>query len=488
MMKVKNDTRLAECDEIVEAKQTVITKLAEFTCETRFEDLPPAVMEESKRIILDSIGCALAAATSDKGRGGLAFSRQFGGCPEATVIGFGDKVSAIGATFANAELINALDYDAILPPGHLTPYMLPAYLAVAETTQSSGKRLLLANAIAHEMSHRIGRAMVNQRDIRNGKVVMPAVMGYSCSIFGGTAGVGKIKGFDRNFLANALGLAGQIAPGQSMTAFSKHTPTSTAKYLLAGWTAQGCITAAFLAELGYRGDIQIMNDEFGFWRFMASSKWEPQYITDGLGKEWRFPPLQLYKPYPHCRILHGSIDCLTHIVQSNDIEVEEIESIKAWVEAFCMEPIWANRKIESPLDAQFSVAHALSLVAHRIDPGPEWQDYETIKHPSILALMDKVTYEVHPGYIKALEEDPRSRLSKVEVRARGETFGEERRYPKGTPSPNPETFMTNDELIAKFKHNAQRILPSHKIDTAVEAIMQIEDMQDVSELMKLVTI
>lgn len=134
------------------------------------------------------------------------------------------------------------------------------------------------------------------------------------------------------------------------------------------------------------------------------------------------------------------------------------------------------------------MAHGLSLAAQGIPPGPEWQDIETVMNPGILKMMDKVTYEVHPGYVKAIEEDPRSRLSKVEVKARGKTFTEERRYPKGTPSSIPETFFTTDELIAKFKHNAYRALPRHQVDPAWSAILNLEDMDDISRFMELVSI
>ncbi|MFC1963776.1 MmgE/PrpD family protein [Chloroflexota bacterium] len=469
-------------------KDTIITRLADFTAQTKYEDLPPEAVEESKRIILDSIGCALAGATSEKGKGGLALARQFGGVAEATVIGFGDKVSVWGAAFANGELINSLDYDALLFPGHLTPFMLPAYLAAAESRHSSGKELLLTNALAHEISHRIGRAMTYLRDINNGREAFPPVFGYSCSIFGGAAGVGRIKGFDAGLLADAMGMAGQISPAHSMTAWAKHTPSTLAKYLVAGWLAQGCLTAASLAELRYRGDIDILEGEFGYWRYMGSTKWEPQLITDQLGKEWRFQAGQIYKPYPHCRVMHGPFDCLLYILEENDIKPEEIESITIWGDNVCDEPIWTSPIVETQADAQFSMAHGVSVAAHRIPPGPEWQDYETIMSPSVLALMERITIKPHPGFVDAILKEPLSRMSKAEVKARGKTFTEERRYPKGTPSPQPETFMTNEELIAKFKHNAQRILPWHKIDAAVEAVMEIEHMDDVSRLMNLVAI
>jgi len=39
-------------------------RLAQFCVETRFEDLPPALVEQAKRHILDTFGAALAGADS----------------------------------------------------------------------------------------------------------------------------------------------------------------------------------------------------------------------------------------------------------------------------------------------------------------------------------------------------------------------------------------------------------------------------------------
>ncbi|KCV65008.1 hypothetical protein L493_0633, partial [Bordetella bronchiseptica 99-R-0433] len=53
---------------------TIIEKLADFSVNTAFEDIPAHVVEESKRLILDSIGCAFAAVDHPKGRIGVEYS------------------------------------------------------------------------------------------------------------------------------------------------------------------------------------------------------------------------------------------------------------------------------------------------------------------------------------------------------------------------------------------------------------------------------
>ncbi|MGF1237352.1 MmgE/PrpD family protein [Streptomyces sp. NPDC004684] len=467
--------------------KTLVEQLADFTAGADYARLPADVVEESKRIVLDSIGCALGAIDEPKGRIGIQYGRMTGGTGgDATIIGTGERVNVFGAAFANGELINTLDADAVLPPGHVTPYVLPGALAVGESTGASGKDLITAVAISHEMSYRIGKAMDYLRDFQDGKVTPPPVYGYSSTVFGATAAVGRLKGYDPGVLAHALGVAGSIAPVNSFRSWSEHAPTSTIKYLMAGALTQAALTAAHMGELGHRGDLRVLDDrEFGFPRFIGTRRWEPEAITDALGDEWRFPAEQSFKPYPHCRILHALLDSLTEIVTDNDIKPAEIDGIKAWVEGFVMQPLWVNRVIERPHDGQFSIAHGLALGAHRVPPTKAWQDPALVFGDSVLGLMDKVEYETHPDYVKLLSGNAASRPAKIEVTARGRTFVGERRYPKGSKSPEPGTAMTNDELVAKFRGHAEGVLAEAAVDRLVDAVLHLEDVEDFGSVMRL---
>lgn len=465
---------------------TIIDQLAQFSRSVEFDDLPAAVVEETKRLVLDSLGCGLAGMNNLKGRAGREFVRAFGAACEATVIGFGDKVPVLAASFANGELISALDLDAILPPGHVTPYVLPAALAVAEFRRLPGRDLILAVALAHEISYRIGRSLDSTRDVKDGAVYPPAVFGYSCSIFGATAGIGKLRNFSGDLLGNALGLAGSIAPAHTHWTWVKHAPSTTIKYLHAGWMNLGALSAASMAESGHQGDRRILDDDWGFWRFIGSRRWKPGSITNDLGSKWLFPCVTSYKSYPHCRILASALDCLISIVENNDIEPDEIERIDAWVEAFCMEPVWQNREIRNAIDAQFSVAHGLSVAAHRIPPGPRWQHDDVVFDPSVLGMMDRVKYHPHPEYVKIITASPAARPARVEVRARGRVFSEDRLYPKGSPSPLPETFTTTEELAAKFRTWAAGVLDANRTEEVIATVLRLDELDDVAKLMRLV--
>lgn len=465
---------------------TIIQQLAGFTTSTRFEDLPPAVVDECKRLVLDALGCALAGTDHPKGRIGIEYGRLIGGAGgNATIIGATGRTSIFGAAFANGELINALDMDAILPPGHVSPYVVPGSLTMGEAQGASGRDVIRSVAVAHEISWRMGKAMDYLRDTRDGKLDTPPIFGYSSTMFGATAAIGLLQRQDEDVLAHSLGIAGCVAPTQPLIAFFMHAPCTTVKYQMAGALVQAAMLAAHMGLMGHRGDLQVLDDgEFGFARFIGTRRWEPAGITAELGKRWGFVTEQTYKPYPHCRCLHGPLDCLLEIVEKNDIRPEEIDGINAMVESYNLKPTWLTKDIRDVTDGQFSIAHGLAVGAHRFPPGKDWQDPKNAFSPSVLALMEKVTHDVHPDYVKMLNANGLARPTKVELKARGKTFVAERMFPKGSPSPDPATRMTTDELVAKFRHNASGVINAGEVDRVVDDVLGLEKVGNFAAVMR----
>jgi 2-methylcitrate dehydratase PrpD len=467
--------------------KTIVEKLADFTAATTFDRLPPEVVKECKRILLDSMGCALAGIEFQKGQAGRDFAKMLGaGTHDASIIGDAVRVSIPAAAFANAELINTMDMDVVTVPGHVAPAVLSTVMAVGEAKSSTGKEIIEAVAIGHEIGNRLGRAVDNLRDTRHGESTPPAVFGYTNPIFGAAATIARMRGQSPATIANALGIAACISPVNSMMSWIYHAPATTIKYTLMGSLALQAVTAAYMAEYGHRGDLQVLDDaEYGYRRFIGSAKWEPQHIVEKLGVDWRFPAETSYKPYPHCRVFNALLDCVTRIVESHDIQPDEIDGIKVYVEGFAEKPVWVNRVIADVHDAQFSMYHGIAVAAHRLRPGKAWLKPELIHSPSVMRLMAKVTSEPHPDYVKLLSGNAASRPARVQLMARGTTFSEEKRYPKGSPSPDPDTVMTDDELIAKFAHNAEGALSRAAIQELVESVMGLEHVGDWRSVMKL---
>jgi 2-methylcitrate dehydratase PrpD len=464
---------------------TIIEQLARFAHETDVDRLPAEVVEESKRVVLDSLGCALGGVTEPKGRIGIGYAAIIGGdANNATVIGTPYRSSVVGAAFANGELVSALDFDAILPPGHVSPYVLPGALAVGEDAAATGRAVLAAVAVSHEMSYRFGKSMDYTRDTRDGQMQFAAVLGYTSTIFGATAAIAMLRRASPAQMANGLGIAGAISPVNSHRAWMSHAPSATIKYTMAGMLAQQALTAAHMGLLGHRGDLQLLDDrELGYPRFIGTQRWEPSNLIDGLGDEWRFPAESTFKPYPHCRVMHGLFDGLIDLVEEHDILPHEIEELRAWGEAWIMQPVWENKRIGHVQDAQFSVDHGLAVAAHRIPPGRAWQHPDVVFSPSVLRLMERCTFAPHPEFVSAINAHPASRPSRIELVARGQVFRADRTFPKGSPSPDPETRMTNEELAAKFHVNAEGVISRSQADAVINDVLELEKIDDLGSVM-----
>jgi 2-methylcitrate dehydratase PrpD len=466
--------------------KTLIEVLADFASGARLEQLPDDVVEDSKRVLLDSIGCAVVGVEVPKGSIGIGAGRLMGGSDGgATLYGTAHRTSPYGAAFANAETINALDFDTVLPPGHVAPYVLPGMLAVAEERGTAGRDLVAAIAVAHEMSYRFGRSMDYLRSPKDGGMELVAVLGFTATVFGATAAIAMVQGQDREKTADALGIAGAITPVNSYRTWMENVPNSTIKYSMPGPVTQAALTAAYSSLLGHTGDRRILDDaEFGYRRFIGTQRWEPDNLVQDLGSSWGFPRAHTYKPYPHCRVGHGPLDALREIVGSHGLAPDEIDAIRCWGEGWVERPVWLHDDVQHPHEAQFSIAHGLAVGAHMIEPGPAWQQPETLQKPSVLELMKKVTFAPHPDYVSILSHDPSARPTRIEVDARGETFVVERTHPKGSPSSDPAIHMSTDEVVAKFRTNAEGRLTPDAAERLVEGVMGLEKVRDVRGLLR----
>lgn len=112
------------------------------------------------------------------------------------------------------------------------------------------------------------------------------------------------------------------------------------------------------------------------------------------------------------------------------------------------------------------------------------QDPAAVFDPSVMKLMDKVRLEIHPEYAQTITQNALSRQARVEIRARGQTFAGERMFPKGTPSPDPESFMTTEELVRKFRTFVGGVVPAATVDQVIDSILNLEKVQDFAAVMR----
>jgi 2-methylcitrate dehydratase PrpD len=469
--------------------------LAEFVVKTRYEDLPPKVIYEAKRILLDSIGCGLGAHSIEKGFIAVQLAKELGGKPEASIIGSSERVTTANAAFANGELISGLDNDPTVA-GHVPPFVIPPALALAERTNATGSELILAAIIGWEVGSRVLRSMPGQRS-----AVYPILQGtdrdrrsavdfsWACTIIGAAASAGKALGLDVNQMEDAFGLAAHMCPVQGWASQSLSPPVGMHKFDLAGWIAQGGVLAALLAQKGYTGHKSVLDGEHGFWWFYGAVKCDLESMVRDLGTEWN-TLIWSAKKFPVCGAMGASLGAFIEILMEEKIQPEDIEAISVKIDPLFNLPMWLSNDVRTCVDAQFSIAYPFAAAAYYPLPrglGPIWQTPEVIQDHRVRRLMDKIQVGFHEmdRFPIAKYQGAQTGLVKVDVVARGRTYNREGQWKSQW---HQNRAASQSELAEKFSVNASAVLPPEKIEDAVKILMELERIDSVSKLMNAICV
>jgi 2-methylcitrate dehydratase len=235
-----------------------VRDIAQWTDAFSPKSLPAEAVTQAKHLILDTIGCAVAALAEDEALAVPAAVEAMGGAPQASLIGRGKKTSAAGAALANGALLRFLDLNDFLMDGgtkgasvggHPSDNIGPV-LAVAEWREASGLDAIGAVALCYEIYARLNAQMD-----RTGGWDTTSVSAFSVA-----AAAGKLMGLDPACLANAVALGAIRAPTPGVVR-SGHI--SAAKYLANAMIAHAAVEAAVLAEHGLTGPMEAVEHARG---------------------------------------------------------------------------------------------------------------------------------------------------------------------------------------------------------------------------------
>jgi len=134
--------------------------LAKYIVDTDYGDIPRDVAAVTKRSLLDATGVILAAGKLGEGcKQFVSLAIEQGGKKESTILGFGVKVPACTAAFANGSMSHALDFEdthdrALVHPNAAA---IPAALAISESRGNvSGKELITALTLGSDLVFKVG--------------------------------------------------------------------------------------------------------------------------------------------------------------------------------------------------------------------------------------------------------------------------------------------------------------------------------------------
>lgn len=344
-----------------------IDRLVRHAAGMEAEEIPANVLRWSAVLFGDFIACVLAGSTSD----GIPEVRdsllQWGGNPQATILGFGDRTSAPSAAFINAVMGHARDFDdthdAALHHGCVT--IVPALLATSELMtwggnstddalprrRVSGKEFIAALAVGLDVANRIGMAFIPY--LHTGW--LPTTL---WGPFGCVAACGRLLGFDEATMADAFGLAYSSIHGNRQALAEGRL----AKRMQPGISAQAGVQAACFAARGLTAATNIIDGPFGIPALYTAGQCDRGWLTEGIGTVFETSNVSI-KPYPSCRCTHAVIDGALTLSREHAFTWQEIIEGTIYLPPQAMGQVGHPFRIRdnATVDAQFCAPYAAAL-------------------------------------------------------------------------------------------------------------------------------
>ena len=467
--------------------KSISRQMAEFAVSLKFADLPDEVVNEVKRYMYDSIGCAYGGYhTKD-----LNIIRDIyidiGGKSDATVLGFGDKLPAVNATLINSLMVRALDFNDIYwkdDPSHPSD-IIPAAWAVGELVNANMKDVIVAIVLAYEFEQRL--CLFAKPGVRERKWHHATLTQFVSPIV-----AGKLLGLTVDEMVHAIGISGCHnhtigCPTAGKLTMMKNTVDPMA--------VQSGVFAALMAQKGFSGTEKVFEGKEGFmdafigWNAkdeslkptdmegrdgVSSWSWDIDALVGGLGDSYKIMECGM-KAFPTEALTHTHLSCVLNAMIGNNLEYSDVKEVKVTCFAQAYDILFDPTKYrpESRETADHSLPYcmAVAMVDKKITTD-SFSD-EKLNDPRIYEVIDKIIGEPSQEFEKMFPAKQPSRV--VLTTNDGRMFEEYLEYPKG----DPREPMTMDDLENKFNSLAGDKFDASAKKQLKETIFNCEEMNAV---------
>jgi len=350
-----------------------------------WEDIPEDAREVARQCLLDFLGCALAGAREEPVEILVGTVVRAEASREASLVGRSERASRLSAARVNGTAAHALDYDDTHARmnGHPTAPVLPAVLALAESEDADGRRLLTALVAGIEVECRLG-ALLGDRHYAIGFHATGTL-----GTFGAAAACAHLLGLGEDAWLRAIGIAGSEAAGLK-AAFGTMT-----KPLHAGRAASAGVLAALLAAGGFTAPPDVLETAQGFAATHGSTL-PDRPVLDELAGRFLIRDT-LFKYHAACYLTHAAIEAAGRLRTRHAIDPHAIESVTVTVAPSLL----GVCNITSPttgLEGKFSLraTTALSLLGEDTGAVATYSDAK-MRAAAVVRLRDRVRVEVDRG-------------------------------------------------------------------------------------------
>jgi 2-methylcitrate dehydratase PrpD len=442
---------------------TITQKLAHTTVNTKYTDISPHEQHQIKRVILDRMGTAIAAARLNIRQDLIKHIQTTTTTQEATIWATPGKVSHHHAALLNGTISAHLEYSP-----HNS--MIPSLLALTETRKTTGKELLTALSAGYKVERIVNRLLASA--VEKHGMHWPAYL----SAFPATAASCRLLCLNDKQTADALSLVGCISPATPFEAFTQGAPV---KDIYDGWGSYLGILAAELGATGIGGPINLFEGERGLGKM-----WLDQAPTDEK-IAYAFEPLKStdvrhgIKAYPSCAAAHPTLTAVEKLLKSKTININEIQDIKVTTYRFGAD-LSNSSTPDTPISAKINIPFltAATLKHGKIDPSHT--EPPRLNDPEIITLAKKITVKSLPD-----ENDSvygRTRFAEITITMK---TGEKITVKADKTKWSAPEQASDKELTEKYGALVSDYLSPQQREKLETTIMNLETLSDVSKIIKL---
>ena len=445
---------------------TDMTKqLCHFIKTLRYEDIPPAVIERAKMMVMQTCGVSLCSADLQEVKDAIAISKEMspGRDGKATLWADGRKVSWEAAAFTAGTMGDCLDWEDCSVTGHPSAGVIPTAVIATEVLHKSGKDMLTAIVAGYEVYQRValaGRSAIASYNIFG---ILPVLM--------------KLLDLDEEKMNQAFGIG--TACAIINTNIHEITMSDSLDYLY-GYRAENTVTKIQTALECIENMEDALDDPTAY--LVHCGYQEPEWLTKELGIHWMMMDMLLVKHWPANVFVQTYAELAARLVTKYKFNPDDIEEII--VRPSVKFRHWASETgYESVTQAQFSIPYGTACAMYHPEPGAVWYQPETMKDPKIIALMQKVHADgfVKMGGLKIIKDliDGTHPEKFMIVRMKDGTEYVESAF---THPGHPSYMLTRDEFKDRFRLETRNVLRPERAEAAIECICHLEEYEDASAL------
>lgn len=447
--------------------------LAGYVTSMDFDDLGDRTVHSAKRVVLDTLGCAIAAMDSKPARISMRSIQGTSGVYRSTILGTKRKTDPAHAAFINGAMSRYLDYNDTYDSkelSHPSDNIMPI-LSVAEAFKRTGKDAILGIVLAYELQCRLCDA-ANLWKLGWDHVIygLVSVSGASSRIMN----IGKEKTAQAINIALSSHLtmrqlrAGQLSMWKA-PAFSN--------------SARNAIFSAMLARNGMTGPAPVFEGEMGFWKEVSGKFSIDQFDFGGNRGSFRINETVI-KYFPAeiraQTAIFAALEARKAFGFINDIRSVEIGGDEAsWKIIGRGREKW-DPETKETADHSLPYIVAVALMDGKVDADSYLE--KRFRDRKTLEFMKRIKVVERPNFTKLFEKGGTVNASDLMIKLKnGKTIRKEVIYSKGHHK-NP---MSDDELEGKFRRLVKGKISSERAKRIISSVWNLDKEKDISKLVSI---